>query len=180
LVTGPTAWLNLEDSVINDTRGRDLVPRGRGIVVRDSAELVANRLRLERNRTFGILAYDRGVVDASDIWIEETALARCFEVGGCDSNASAIGLSDGTLFTLRRSVLQESERCGLFVYSDRVAPGTGLVEVRDTLIARNQTGVCVEVDDFPEEQVAGRTVVYEDNQSNIRTTDLGSPNTSGE
>jgi hypothetical protein len=38
----------------------------------------------------------------------------------------------------------------------------------------------VEVDDFPEEQVAGRTVVYEDNQSNIRTTDLGSPNTSGE
>ena len=122
--------LTLTDSVVRDTQGRESDHQsGHGLSVYDEAHVVVRRSVFERNRYFGLGAFDAGTqLELSDVVVRDTLSQESDDDGGI-----GLTVTEGADAEVSRSVFERNRTVGVLARHEGSTLGLTDVVVRNTL-----------------------------------------------
>jgi len=170
IVAGTGSRLDAEDLSILDTLADDEGQLGRGVQLQEGAAGDLTRVLVARSHELGIGTYGAGTsLTLAHLSLVDTRARACAETS-CTDDVAGIGLGayeaatlDVTTFRITRAHL-----CGVQLATD------GEIDLHDGEVTENRIGVCIQNDGYDTRRLSDR-VHYDDNESNLMTTNLPVP-----
>lgn len=159
---GPELALTIEDIEVADALSDTMQLRGRGIELREGRAMLS-RVRVERAREAGIIAFAGAELEMSDVRVLDTLARDCSTTSCPDEPGGTALVAVDASATLSRFELAGARLCGALL------TGAGELDLYDGEIRGALVGACVQRDDF---DVARLTddVLYRDNGINVQST----------